>query len=174
MRILGIDPGTRTCGWGVVEASRPRAKHVAHGAVSLKGELSGRLARLGSELDSILLEVRPDVVAVEGVFTHRNARSALLLGHARGVALLCAARAGLPVSEYSPATVKRSVAGNGRAEKGQVQMMVAAILGITTLDNSDAADALAIALCHAQQVPAMERLASSRPRRKSTRSGSRK
>lgn len=143
----------------MVEASRPRATHLGHGVVRLSGTLSERLAALFAGLEEIIRESRPDVVAVEGVFTHKNARSALVLGHARGVALLCAANAGLLVEEYPPATVKKSVVGNGRAHKRQIQTMVGALLGIPGPRLSDAADALAIALCHIHHAPVATRLA---------------
>ncbi len=158
MRVLGIDPGTNVCGWGVVEATRPRSTHLGHGVIRMKGELPGRLAKLCAEIDAVIGKWSPDVVAVEGVFTHRNARSALILGHSRGVSLLCAARAGLSVEEYTPATVKKCVVGNGRAEKRQVQTMVAALLGIPQPKVTDAADALAVALCHVQNASVAARL----------------
>jgi crossover junction endodeoxyribonuclease RuvC len=159
MRVLGIDPGTRVCGWGVVDATRPRPTHVGHGAVTMEGELVDRLAALYLDLERVISETGPEVVAVEGLFTHKNARSALILGHARGVALLCAARAGLRGHEYPPATVKRAVVGNGRADKRQVQTMIAALLGIPAPKVADAADALAVALCHIQKAPIAGRLA---------------
>jgi crossover junction endodeoxyribonuclease RuvC len=162
MRVLGIDPGTLVCGWGVVEATRPKATHLGHGAVRLDGALADRLAALHRELSAVVRETRPDAVAVEGVFTHKNARSALILGHARGVALLCAAEASLPVHEYPPATVKKTVAGSGRAEKKQIQTMVGALLGITAPKVEDAADALAIALCHVHHAPVAARLSAIR------------
>lgn len=158
MRVLGIDPGTNICGWGIAESGPPRASHIGHGTINLKGELPRRLADLFVALDAVIIEYSPDVVAVEGVFARINPRSALILGHARGVALLCAARAGLEVMEYPPATVKKSVVGNGRAEKKQVQTMVGAILGLSSPLVSDAADALAVALCHIHHEPCRAQL----------------
>lgn len=148
MRVLGIDPGTRACGWGLVDGGGRRLAHVAHGVVRLDGELHDRLAELFGALEEVIAEYRPELVAVEGVFTQKNARSALVLGHARGVALLAAARAALPVAEYPPATVKKTVVGTGRAEKHQVQKMVSALLRVPAPPAFDASDALAIAICH--------------------------
>lgn len=147
VRVLGIDPGTAICGWGVVESGR-RPSHVDHGVLRLGGELGERLAELFAGLEAVIARHAPDVVCVEGVFSHRNARSALVLGHARGVALLAASRAALPVHEYAPATVKKTVVGTGRAEKEQVAHMVSAMLSIPMPTVLDASDALAIALCH--------------------------
>jgi crossover junction endodeoxyribonuclease RuvC len=148
MRVVGIDPGTRVCGWGVVEVTGNRLVHLDHGVVRLAGALPERLAVLFDDLTAVLAEHRPTVMAVEGVFTHKNARSALVLGHARGVALLTAARAGLEVHEYAPTVVKKSVVGSGRAEKQQIQRMIAALLHIPVPAVADAADALGVAVCH--------------------------
>lgn len=150
MRVLGIDPGSTVCGWAVVETTGHRVRHLAHGAVRLTGELPDRLLVLFDALEEVVEAHAPEVVAVEGVFTQRNARSALVLGHARGVALLAAARRGLAVHEYAPATVKKAVVGTGRAEKAQVGRMVAALLSIEAPRVHDAADALAVAICHVQ------------------------
>lgn len=162
MKVLGIDPGTRACGWGVVEAQRRVLRPLAHGVIRLDGELAPRLSLLWDALQKVLLEQQPDQVAVEGVFTQRNARSALILGHARGVALAVSAHAGLAVSEYAPATIKRTVAGSGRAKKDAVQTMVMSLLGLTGKLPMDASDALAIAVCHLQHtggtLPARARL----------------
>jgi len=161
--VLGIDPGTRACGFGVVEASGRRLASPAYGVIRLGGELPVRLARLFEGLEEILSEHGPEVVAVEGVFTRRNPRSALVLGHARGVVLAAAGRAGLEVCEYAPATVKRTVAGSGRATKESVQTMVKRLVGISDQLAMDASDALAIAVCHLQHhggaLPARTRLA---------------
>ena len=152
MRVLGIDPGTRHCGFGVVEArSGSRMVHVGHGVISPRASdpLEKRLAVIFDGLTEAIREHRPDACAVEEVFFAANVKSALVLGHARGVALLAAARAGLEVHAYAPTLVKQAVVGTGRAEKEQVARMVSVILGVPAIDKSDASDALAIAIAHA-------------------------
>jgi crossover junction endodeoxyribonuclease RuvC len=152
VRILGIDPGTRYFGYGVIERLGPgRVRYIECGVLEAgrSGELSTRLAEIAVGLREVLDELRPTVVAVEGVFHGVNARSALQLGHSRGVALAAAGALALPVHEYAPATVKRAVAGNGAATKGQVQTMVRALCGLTRPPKLDASDALAVAICHA-------------------------
>ncbi len=155
MRILGIDPGTRYFGYGVIErvANAPsnKVRYIECGVLEPKrtGELAARLAEIALGLAEIIEELRPDVVAVEGVFHGVNARSALQLGHSRGVALAAAGSRSLPVHEYAPATVKRAVAGNGLASKYQVQAMVLALCGLRRAPRLDASDALAVAICHA-------------------------
>ncbi len=155
MRVLGIDCGTACTGYGVVEAEYgPRESRLialAAGGLNLakKDSLSQRLAFVFEELTRLLEIHRPDVVAVEEVFYSVNAKSALKLGHVRGVALLAAARYGLPVAEYAPLTIKSSVVGYGQAEKEQVGYMVARLLNLKQAPQpADAADALAIAICH--------------------------
>ncbi|MHB8879178.1 MAG: crossover junction endodeoxyribonuclease RuvC [Myxococcaceae bacterium] len=150
MRVLGIDPGSRFLGYGVVEDARGRLCHVGHGVIRTDGSapLEARLVEIFDELSQVVALFRPEAVAVEGVFTFRNARSALVLGHARGVALLVAARATLPVHEYAPARVKRSVGAGGAAGKDAVGRMVKTLLGLTSTGRHDAADALAVAVCH--------------------------
>jgi crossover junction endodeoxyribonuclease RuvC len=150
MRILGIDPGSRVLGYAVVDAGA-RLGYVECGVLTAPARhpLEKRLAELSSGLEEIIAELRPDEVAVEDVFTSRNARSALALGHARGVVLAVAGRAGLRVSAYAPARVKLAVTGRGRAPKEQVARMVRALMGMTTLPRADAADALAVAVAHA-------------------------
>lgn len=151
VRVLGIDPGTRFCGVGVVEdAGGGRVRHLHHAVIVLdpKAALDERLLVLGAELDRLLAEQRPLVVAVEEVFYGKNARSALVLGHARGVALLTARRAGAEVRSYPTAVIKEAVTGSGRADKTQVARMVCALLGIQLAGvRADASDALAAALC---------------------------
>ncbi len=152
MRVLGIDPGSRYLGFGVVDWRAGRPVHVAHGVVRAegKGELPERLRLIHHELEAVLRVWSPDAVAVEGVFTHKNARSALILGHARGVALLLAAQHGLAVFEYAPARVKRAVGAGGNDGKGAVARMVTTLLRLEErLERADAYDALAVALCHA-------------------------
>jgi crossover junction endodeoxyribonuclease RuvC len=150
VRVLGIDPGSRFMGYGVVEERRNRLVHMGHGVIRVDASapLELRLKELHGALAAAVKLYRPQVVAVEGVFTFRNARSALILGHARGVALLAAAQAGLPVHEYPPARVKRSVGAGGAADKGAVARMVCTFLELEALERSDASDALAVALCH--------------------------
>lgn len=155
MRVLGVDPGSRVTGWGLVAADGWETTRIAHGAVRCRQDapLPQRLLQVGEALDAVIAEHSPDVVAVEQVFAARNARSALVLGHARGVVLLCAARAGLPLHEYSPSQVKNAVTGNGRAEKEQVRLALTTQLCLPEPPRPlDASDALAIALCHAASV----------------------
>ena len=150
MRILGIDPGTRFTGFGVVELQRGRLVHVAHGVVRADGELplEKRLHAMHAALGRELLRHRPQAVAVEGLFSHRNARSALVLGHARGVALLAAAERGLDVFEYAPARVKKAVGAGGADGKEAVARMVKTLLHLDVVVRADATDALAVAICH--------------------------
>ncbi len=152
MRVLGIDPGTRHCGWGVVEArSGSRIVHVAHGVISPKATdpLERRLHLIFQGLVAALEAHAPTACAVEEIFFAANAKSALTLGHARGIALLVAAQGGLAVHAYPPTTIKQAVVGTGRAEKEQVSRMISVILGIPAVERSDASDALAIAITHA-------------------------
>lgn len=150
MIALGIDPGTRRLGWGVVSRSGSRLTHVAHGVVELPGEesIADRLVAIESQLSAVIDQFRPDVSSVESLFFHKDAQAAAKLGHARGVVLLCLARAGIPIAEYAPARIKRTIAGTGQADKKQVALMVRASLALTALPPADAADALAIAITH--------------------------
>lgn len=152
MRILGIDPGSRYCGYGVVERTGPgRVRYVECGVLEpvRSRRLSSRLVEIAAGLREVIAELAPRAVAVEGVFHGVNARSALQLGHSRGVALLAAGEAALEVFEYAPATVKRCVAGHGAASKQQVQAMVRALCSLKRAPRLDASDALAVAICHA-------------------------
>jgi crossover junction endodeoxyribonuclease RuvC len=151
MLILGIDPGSRRTGWGLIRKEGQRHIHVASGTIRLdeKQPLAERLAALDRALGGLLAEHRPRAVAVEQVFSAKSARSALVLGHARGVILAAVARAGAPLFEYTPAQVKQATVGNGRAEKQQVARMVAVLLNHRTPLQEDQADALAVALTHA-------------------------
>ncbi|MEW5724664.1 MAG: crossover junction endodeoxyribonuclease RuvC [Thermodesulfobacteriota bacterium] len=153
--VLGIDPGTKFTGWGLVAAEGSRLRLVAAGRISAraKAPLAERLRQVYVGLRDIIKEHSPDVAAVEDVFYAKNVRSAVRLGHVRGVALLAAAEAGLEVFEYPPAEIKMSVVGYGRAEKDQVGLMVRHLLGIKTKLTEDAADALAAAVCHAHRSP---------------------
>ena len=152
MRILGIDPGSSATGYGVVEQQEGRLRHVAHGVLRPRtgDALPLRLAVLGHGLAEVIARFQPDLACVERVFVAASPRSALVLGHARGVALAAAAQGGLPVSEYAAREIKLAVAGSGTAGKRQVQAMVRRLLGLARAPAEDAADALAAAICHAQ------------------------
>lgn len=162
MRILGVDPGSRVTGWAVVEADGWDLSLLAAGVVRLptREELSRRLLVLAGGLRDVIAAHGPAVVAVEQLFHAKNARSALTLGHARGVALLAAAEAELPLHEYTPAQVKSAVTGYGRADKRQVQQALMAQCGLREpLEPLDASDALAVAACHAGAARLERRLA---------------
>jgi crossover junction endodeoxyribonuclease RuvC len=151
VKIFGIDPGSERTGYGCVESIGSRQRIVSSGAITSPAGASfpEKLRQIHHRLSAILAECAPDCVAIENLFHAANVRSALKLGHARGVAMLAAVEAGLPVVEYTPAEVKRAVVGYGRAEKHQVQQMVKLILGLPAVPSPhDAADALAIAICH--------------------------
>ena len=158
MRIFGIDPGSERTGYGCVETDGRRHHLVACGAITASAgdEFPQRLERIHRELTRLLAACAPDSVAIENLFHAKNARSALKLGHARGVAMLAAVEAGCDVVEYTPAEVKRAVVGYGRADKPQIQHMIKLLLGLTEVPSPhDAADALAVAICHVHaQVPA--------------------
>jgi crossover junction endodeoxyribonuclease RuvC len=149
--VLGIDPGTHRCGYGAVARRGNRFLHIGHGVARAPATapLPERLAAIADELERAIRELAPSSVAIEQAFFHRDVHAALVLGHARGVAMLIAARARLPVAEYAPATVKRTVVGSGKADKDQVNGMIRAILGLTEAPPLDASDALAVAICHA-------------------------
>lgn len=151
VRIIGIDPGLRRCGWGIIESEGSRLRYVACGTLTpvVTGRLADRLAELHSGLRALIDLHRPDEAAVEETFVNAGARSALQLGQARGVALMTPASMGLAVSEYAANLVKKSVVGAGHAEKAQVQLMVKTLLPTADFKGADAADALAIAICHA-------------------------
>jgi crossover junction endodeoxyribonuclease RuvC len=162
-RIIGIDPGLRRCGWGVLETAGNRLSFVAAGTITppVDGSLAERLARLYADLGTVLDRFTPDEAAVEETFVNAGARSALILGQARGVALLAPAARGLMVAEYAANLVKKSVVGTGHAEKGQVQLMVKTLMPAADFRGADAADALAIAICHAHHRVAAMRLRAS-------------
>lgn len=149
-RVLGIDPGSVRTGWGVVERNGHGARGVAAGVIRVneRGTIAQRLEAVHRGVAEVLAEHKPDAVAIEDIFFARYAQAALMLGHARGVAILAAAQAGLAVSTYPPSVVKRAVVGSGRAEKTQVAQLVAAVLGLRELPGIDATDALAIAITH--------------------------
>jgi len=153
MRVLGIDPGLRNTGWGVIAVEGPRLRHVANGIVrSEAGELAARLLVLYRGLRAVIAEHAPDAAAVEQTFVNKDATGTLKLGQARGIALLAPAEAGLAVGEYAPNAVKKAVVGVGHAGKDQVEYMVRFQLPGVVLAGADAADALAIAICHAHHL----------------------
>ncbi len=151
IRLIGLDPGLRHTGWGVIDVAGNALRHVADGALHSDDArpLAFRLCQLHDGLIRILETYSPDEAAVEEIFVNRNPASTLKLGMARGVALLVPARAGLPVAEYPTNLVKKSVVGAGHADKIQVQVMMRLLLPGCTLSSADAADALAVAVCHA-------------------------
>jgi crossover junction endodeoxyribonuclease RuvC len=165
VKIFGIDPGSDRTGYGCVETDGSRHRIILCGAIRTPplASFPAKLLVIHTRLAALILDCRPDSVAIENLFHATNVRSALKLGHARGVAMLAAVEAGLPVFEYTPAEIKRAVVGYGRAEKHQVQQMVKLILGLAAVPTPhDAADALAVAICHVHsQAPA--RAAASMP-----------
>ncbi len=167
MRIFGIDPGSERTGYGCVETDGSRHCIITCGAITAPSSATfpDKLQVIHSRLLELLRQHCPDCVALENVFFAANVRSALKLGHARGVAMLAAVEAGVPVAEYTPAEIKRAVVGHGRAEKAQVQHMIKLLLGLPAVPTPhDAADALAVAICHVHShVPA--RVASAQPAR---------
>jgi len=158
--ILGLDPGSLVTGWGVVCIRGGEVLHVAHGVVSVRGTtFPERLGLIHREVASVVSTHVPDEVAIERVFMNRNVEAALKLGQARGAALAAALAGGCPVSEHAATQVKQAITGTGRAEKTQVQHMVTKLLGLAALPPADAADALAVAICHAHQRRMQARLA---------------
>jgi crossover junction endodeoxyribonuclease RuvC len=155
MRILGIDPGSGSTGYGIIDTDGSRHRAVLYGAIKThpKKPFHERLLKIHTDLSELLSREKADMMAIEEVFHATNVQSALRLGHARGVALLVAAQHGLPVFEYSPLEIKNAVVGYGRAEKSQVQSMVRLLLNLAEVPSpDDAADALAIAICHAHRM----------------------
>ena len=161
MRLIGFDPGLRQTGWGVIESDGNRLGHVANGTVSTNAsaDLASRLAELYDGLVRIIDQYSPVEAAVEETFVNKNPSSNLKLGQARGIVLLVPARAGVAVSEYTPNLIKKSIVGTGHAAKEQVQMMVGVLLPGTDIVNADAADALAVAICHAHHRASAEAIA---------------
>ncbi|MDQ0457066.1 crossover junction endodeoxyribonuclease RuvC [Rhizobium paknamense] len=151
IRIIGIDPGLRRTGWGVIETLGNSLRFVASGTVTSDSEmdLASRLCQLHDGLAEVIHQYRPDEAAVEQTFVNKDAVATLKLGQARGVAMLAPARAGLPVAEYAPNAVKKSVIGVGHGEKQQIHMMLKILMPKAEFKGNDAADALAIAICHA-------------------------
>jgi len=164
MRLIGLDPGLRHTGWGVIEVSGNRLRFVAAGAVSTDGKagLATRLVALHDGLRAVIQEYAPEEAAVEETFVNKNPDSTLKLGLARGVVLLVPAQAGLPVAEYGANHIKKSVVGAGHAEKAQVAMMVGRLLPGSGVHGKDAADALAVAICHAHHRGTDRRIAAGR------------
>ena len=160
MKILGLDPGLGTTGWGLIEADGNRLRHIGNGQLRTDTAvpLSSRLATLADQLDALISEQLPDAAAAEEVFVNKNPQSTLKLGQARGVVLMCAARAGLDVGEYAARLVKKAVVGNGNAEKVQVHAMVSRLLPGVKIAGPDAADALAVAITHAHHLATSRRL----------------
>lgn len=159
MRVIGIDPGLRNLGWGVIDMAGSRLTHVANGIIHSEGaELAPRLLSLHTALAAVLAQYCPDAAAVEQTFVNKDAVATLKLGQARGIALLVPAQAGLAVGEYAPNAVKKAVVGVGHADKGQVAHMVRFQLPGVDLAGPDAADALAVAICHAHHLQSAGRM----------------
>jgi crossover junction endodeoxyribonuclease RuvC len=168
VKIFGIDPGSERTGYGCVETDGSHQRIIVCGVITgpTGASFPEKLLRIHSQLAVLLAECRPDSVAIENLFHAANVRSALKLGHARGVAMLAAVEAGVPVVEYTPAEIKRAVVGYGRAEKHQVQAMVKVILGLATVPAPhDAADALAVAICHVHSMAPVHAAAAMAPGR---------
>ena len=149
-RLLGLDPGLQNTGWGVIDVTGNRLTHIANGVIRTNGKfaMADRLRQLHEGLQDVLNLYQPDEAAVEETFVDKNPSSTLKLGQARGVVLLAPALAGLPIAEYAANLVKKSVVGVGHADKTQIQMMVSTLLPGVSFENADAADALAVAICH--------------------------
>ena len=159
-RILGLDPGLGTTGWGLIQADGNRLSHIANGQLKTDASesLPKRLSHLASQLEALLADHSPEAAAVEEVFVNKNPQSTLKLGQARGVALMTAARSGLEVGEYAARLVKKAVVGNGNAEKVQVHAMVGRLLPGVAIAGPDAADALAVAITHAHHLASARRI----------------
>ena len=160
MRVLGIDPGSRITGYGIIDMEGNRLIHVDNGAIFTDSnrDFTLRLQRIYRELTEIIEQYRPDAMAVENIFFANNVQSALKLGQARGAAIVAGVNAGLPVYEYSALQVKQAVVGHGRADKQQVQKMLKALLNLKETAQEDASDALAAAVCHAHSIGLADRL----------------
>lgn len=160
IRILGIDPGSRVTGYGIIDFHRERVLHLASGCIHVRGDdLAARLRQIFEGVASLVDSESPTELAVEQVFVHRNAASALKLGQARGAALMAGVSRGLPLYEYTPTQVKQTVTGRGHAAKEQIQHMVRVLLSLRETPPSDAADALAVAICHGHMRDGAARLA---------------
>jgi crossover junction endodeoxyribonuclease RuvC len=164
MIVIGVDPGTRHLGWGIVRRDGTRPTHVAHGVIDTDetASIASRLCQIERELDEVVEKYQPTASAVEALFYAKDATAAAKLGHARGVVLLVLARSRLPIAEYEPTRVKKAIVGHGRADKQQIARMIATILRLPAPPRSDAADALAIALAHIHAAPMELHLARAR------------
>lgn len=159
LRVIGIDPGLRHTGWGIVDVAGSKLSHVAHGVISATGaDLAMRLHDLRQQLSAVVIEWHPSCAAVEHTFVNKDAVGTLKLAHARAIALLVPAENGLPVAEYAPNAIKKAVVGVGHADKAQVAHMIAMLLPGARVDKADAVDALAAAICHAHRAPALDRM----------------
>ena len=160
MRILGLDPGLGTTGWGLIEAEGNRLAHVANGQIKTdqSAALARRLSALADQLEALIADHHPAAAAVEEVFVNKNPQSTLKLGQARGVVIMIAARGGLEVGEYAARLVKKAVVGTGGAEKAQVHAMVSRLLPGVKIAGPDAADALAVAITHAHHLATQRRI----------------
>jgi len=153
IRVLGIDPGSRVTGYGVVDTDGFRHKYVTSGFIKINADTLGeKLGIIFVEVSAIVSTWEPESMAIEQVFVKHNVDSALKLGQARGAAICAAVQAQLPVGEYTPRAIKKAVVGNGAADKAQIQQMIQRLLGLDELPQSDEADALAIAICHAHHI----------------------
>src|SRR5919106_5915500 len=162
MRVIGIDPGSQTMGWGVVEGDGRRYSLIAFGSIRAPASMkfSTRLLKMCNALEEVIAEHRPNACAIEDAFLATNVKVTMKLGQVRGVVLLIAERAALEISEYSPRLIKQTVVGYGNAEKHQVQEMVRLLLALKSVPSPhDAADALAVAICHFHHAPFKERIA---------------
>lgn len=161
MRIIGIDPGLNNTGWGIIEKNQNKLSFVASGVIKpdAKSSMAERLHKIDSELEQIITLYNPQTSAIEETFVNKSPASSLKLGMARGAAFLAPARAGIEVAEYSANTIKKSVVGAGHADKNQIQMMVKILLPRADFKTADAADALAIAICHAHHYASIQRMA---------------
>ena len=159
---MGIDPGSRMTGYGIVDMDGPRSRHIASGCIQTASDrpLPERLKAIFEGLTAVIQSWRPAEVAVEQVFMHRNPDSALKLGQARGAALCAVVLAGVPISEYAPRAIKQAVVGSGAADKSQVQRMITLLLSLSEPPQADAADALAVAICHGHTRQTLRRFGS--------------
>jgi len=160
MRVLGIDPGSRITGYGIIDKEGNRLIHVYNGAIFTDShrDFPMRLQRIYRGLTEIIAQYRPDAMAVENIFFSTNVQSALKLGQARGAAIVAGVNAGLPVFEYTALQVKQAVVGHGRADKQQVQKMLKVLLNLPEIAQEDASDALATAVCHAHSAGMLKRM----------------
>ena len=159
MRVLGIDPGSRITGYGIIEATGDRLVHVASGCLKITAnDLPQRMGTIFEGVSNIIRDYSPEVMAIEEVCISRNPRSALILGHARGAAICSGVLLNLPIYEYSPRTIKQATTGRGGADKIQVQHMVKVLLGLREQPSADEADALACAICHSHSARGDERM----------------